>query len=464
VDDSGRYRAANDMLDLVPPEPTDADRAASVDLTKQPIEKLFRLLAYELMREEKRPPESQFGIRDFQMITGAPCIEQLAFIAQQANDVAEEVRVYHLNVTSTAGLYWLFHKYPEEHSWVWLMSISHDRVLRKIEHHLSKLAALTVDDKAHCIPMNFRTVFMNAVLTWKKLHGDFIALLWNGVAFGVLGDVTSWREIDEENETAADGPGGPPPNVSWSENIIFGNMWISSVERWLQHYSREVVQAAYSELGALQAGLDTHQGESAWRQTVDGVISPTDFMYKQVFGGWELDKGLLRGMLRHALQPTYEENEYVSVGDFGAGGGHYSEWLNDTGLVKAFAFDATRVVSDITGGAVQEVNFASQVKLWRQFDWGLCLDVAAHIPRGHAASLLNNVKTHVSRGLVISAVADKRETAEGGQLVDSNFVTLVEKETGFVLDADMTKSLRHSSDLTRFKETAAVFVSPAWKV
>jgi len=121
-------------------------------------------------------------------------------------------------------------------------------------------------------------------------------------------------------------------------------------------------------------------------------------------------------------------------------------------------------VSDITGGAVQEVNFASQVKLWRQFDWGLCLDVAAHIPRGHAASLLNNVKTHVSRGLVISAVADKRETAEGGQLVDSNFVTLVEKETGFVLDADMTKSLRHSSDLTRFKETAAVFVSPAWKV
>ena len=88
-----------------------------------------------------------------------------------------------------------------------------------------------------------------------------------------------------------------------------------------------------------------------------------------------------------------------SVGDFGAGGGQYSAWLNDTGLVevvpvdlvaitwqlingdftlnfgqlrkgqfwtphhpssaanwKALAFDNTMAVKDITGGAVQEAG------------------------------------------------------------------------------------------------------------
>ena len=43
------------------------------------------------------------------------------------------------------------------------------------------------------------------------------------------------------------------------------------------------------------------------------------------------------------------------MGDFGAGGGQYSAWLNDTGFVESSAYDSTMSVADITGGAVQEV-------------------------------------------------------------------------------------------------------------
>eukprot|EP00971_Amphidinium_carterae_P233763 4638748-Amphidinium_carterae.1 len=30
--------------------------------------------------------------------------------------------------------------------------------------------------------------------------------------FGLVGDVTAWRDVDEETEEAEAGPGGPPPN------------------------------------------------------------------------------------------------------------------------------------------------------------------------------------------------------------------------------------------------------------
>merc|ERR1712232_124951 len=96
---------------------------------------------------------------------------------------------------------------------------------------------------------------MDGIATWKKMYGDYISLIWNGIAFGMLGDVTSWREVDNETEVAADGPGGPPPNVSWSENIIFANMFSSSVNRWFDYHKQILTENLYGGLSRLQAGL-----------------------------------------------------------------------------------------------------------------------------------------------------------------------------------------------------------------
>eukprot|EP00913_Durusdinium_trenchii_P027867 g26129.t1 len=200
----------------------------------------------------------------------------------------------------------------------------------------------------------------------KAWPGEHTALLWNSVAFGVLGDVTSWRDLDDEGQ-AADEPGGPPPNVSWSENLIFSNMFISSVHKFLEFHSNELTAAVYQELMHMQhaekRGLvyDFSAGEEH-RQSEEGVYSSFEFLRRQTFNGWGLDKGLMRGFLRYCLKPG-------SVGDFGAGGGQYSAWLNDTGLVEALAFDTTLSVADITGGAVQEVDLMKpDLDLRRQFE------------------------------------------------------------------------------------------------
>lgn len=456
VDEAGRYRPGTDFTSLAPPEPTEEDRKTSVDLSKQPVEKLFRLLAYELFREEKRPPERRFSIRDFQIATDLSCEERLLHLAQDAKQVSEEVRIYHLNVTGTAGLYWLLHKYPEEHSWVWLIATSHDRVLRKVGQHFSRLASLALDDGpgAACLSPGFRTVLMNAGATWKKIHGDHIALLWNGVAFGILGDVTSWREVDEESEVAEPGPGGPPPNVSWSENLIFGNMWISSVQKWLEHHANEVGQAAYTELARAQAGLPRDEHGQHWTQAAEGVLSSFEYLRQQLWGGWQLDKGLLRGFLRHCLEPGYGDSARVSVADFGAGGGQYSEWLNETGLVEAFAFDATQAVQEITGGAVQQADMAAEgLLLWRTFAWVLCLELGAQLPAGRAAALLRNARRHAEQGLVISWPA----AGGPGALPEADFLALVQAETGFQLDRETTEALRRGCELEHLRETVAVF-------
>jgi len=263
VDESGRYHAGSDLSLLAPPDITEEDRNASIDLSQQPPEKLFKLLAFELIREEKRPQERHLGIREFQLLTEHGCREKLLQLVQDTTDISEAVRIYHLNVTGTAGLYWLLHKYPDEHSWVYLLAVSQQRVLQKVGNHFTRSVVQALDDPSGCLTPNFRTVLMNAVVTWKKIHSDYVALLWNAVAFGILGDVTSWREVDEETNAAEEGPGGPPPNVSWSENLIFGNMWVASAQKWLEHHSQELMQAAFQEVGDIENGL-TAQRSAAY--------------------------------------------------------------------------------------------------------------------------------------------------------------------------------------------------------
>merc|ERR1719361_1434991 len=136
---------------------------------------------------------------------------------------------------------------------------------------------------------------MNAVATWKKIYSDYIALAWNGIAFGMLGDVTSWREIDNETNTTEEGPGGPPPNVSWSENIIFGNMWLSSVNRWLEVHSAELRQAVFMDVARAQQGLPNEAEMSVqWLRSKPGMISAFEFLRRNTFAHWEIDRGLLR--------------------------------------------------------------------------------------------------------------------------------------------------------------------------
>merc|ERR1712072_1081282 len=97
-------------------------------------------------------------------------------------------------------------------------------------------------------------------------------------------------------------------------------------------------------------------------------------------------------------RPGYGKSPRVSVGDFGAGGGRYSEWLNETGLVESFAFDGVLSVGDISGGRVHEVDLSSPFTLWRTFEWALCLEVGQHMPKKDMQVLLQNLQRHAQSG------------------------------------------------------------------
>ena len=58
-------------------EPSESDRSASVDLSKQPVEKLFRLLYYELMKLDRRGDERQLSFAEFSTMAQARCIHIL---------------------------------------------------------------------------------------------------------------------------------------------------------------------------------------------------------------------------------------------------------------------------------------------------------------------------------------------------------------------------------------------------
>merc|ERR1719247_3562508 len=102
----------------------------------------------------------------------------------------------------------------------------------------------------------------------------------------------------------------------------------------------------------------------------DGRFSTMEALRRDTFDEYQPDKGLLRGLLRHVFPVD------AAVADFGAGSGHYSKWLNDTGLVTAYAFDGSPDIELVTKSVVQTADLGKPLQLWRRFDWVLCIEVA----------------------------------------------------------------------------------------
>ncbi|CAK9017630.1 unnamed protein product [Durusdinium trenchii] len=128
---------------------------------------------------------------------------------------------------------------------------------------------------------------------------------------------------------------------------------------------------------ALFAGLrealpeELPRSEHFWGHQEHGMFMNSTVIYRTLFPESAiLDKGLLRYLLRLLPRDT-------RLGDFGALDGQYSRWLNDTGWVTAFAFDGVTGVTEITNGAVTQVDLAEKLEIdWypEPFDWVMCLE------------------------------------------------------------------------------------------
>ena len=106
-----------------------------------------------------------------------------------------------------------------------------------------------------------RRIFVELLTHLKRLHTDNVALLWNGAAFGMLGDVTrddfeEWELSEEEKiefgvanksreQMIAD---RKKPKSRFAQNLIFANMFTGSVSQWANFYAHRMTKEAQTLL------------------------------------------------------------------------------------------------------------------------------------------------------------------------------------------------------------------------
>ncbi|KAF4698199.1 hypothetical protein FOZ63_012553, partial [Perkinsus olseni] len=141
-----------------------------------------------------------------------------------------------------------------------------------------------------------------------------------------------------------------------------------------------------------------------------GAFDNLEALKRTTFDTWGLDTGLLRGIMQHIVIPHYNyiNSDVMSIGDLGAGGGHYSQWFNNTGIVYAYAFDGINDITNITHGRVSYMDLTSPIisaveqGVGRVFDWVMSIEVAEHIPKQYSQTLVSNWNSMARYGMIIS--------------------------------------------------------------
>lgn len=394
-----------------------------------------QLLSHNLARENSRPNETVFSFDEFQDMAEVGCQERLLWLFNTTLTLQESIAKYHEDVLGLAGLYLKFmDKFPLENSWVWVIATAQERVVLMMNKFWAKMTALSLDQHV-CVLKPVREALLEAVTEWKDLHAVFGEKQWGVLAFGKYQDTGNSKD-----------------------NVLEGTMWIASVGEWFSLFAQKLIKT----LQSLEATvLDVSDGGAIrHHQDEEGSFITYEFLRRKVFRQWAIDKGLVRALVRHVWKPPLGPGPPMSIGDFGAGGGHYSEWMNETGMVHAFAFDGTRHASKLTNGAVQEINFVEDLTLWRTFDWVLCLEVGEHVPKKFASTLLRNIKKHAKKGLVISWSDDWEGIGHVNCLSRVDFISTVQEQTGFVLDEAATDHVKAGCEIDYIARTVAVFKAP----
>jgi len=179
------------------------------------------------------------------------------------------------------------------------------------------------------------------------------------------------------------------PDNKLSELVVHSKQWLADAADLLDADLRTMrtVLRSWHPPSPEEARFYSHEA--------DGRFSTMEALRRDTFDEYQPDKGLLRGLLRHVFPVD------ATVADFGAGSGHYSKWLNDTGLVTAYAFDGSPDIELVTKSNVLGADLGKPLQLWRKFDWTLCLEVAEHIPPDLTPAFLSNLDAHTTEGLVL---------------------------------------------------------------
>ena len=263
---------------------------------------------------------------------------------------------------------------------------------------------------------------------------------WHGSVFGVYGEVL------EEGAFA------------WQKDLTFGNVFADHLDDQVQKIFHVL---SYQQEEQLSKGMTIDQTVSLSRFNIvgvthhshdSGVFAHLEAKKRSLFGSWVLDKGLARAVIR-------EVGWNATIGDFGAGGGHYSTWFNETGVVRSsHAYDGIPDIYKITKGAVQEWNLADESKpINKIFDWVFCIEVAEHIPKQFQDAMIRNWARYAKIGFIISWSDMNLGIGHVNPLPFDQVVQVIESITPFKLHQQATMRLRAASTKDYIARTVALF-------
>ena len=160
--------------------------------------------------------------------------------------------------------------------------------------------------------------------------------------------------------------------------------------------------------------------------------------------------------LASALLKFFQDEDVLSVADFGCGLGDYTKFLNTNNL-NTKGFDGNPDTPKLTDNLCSVMDLSKPNKLEEKFDWVLCLEVGEHIPKEYESILIKNIDDNNTKGVILSWAV----VGQGGHghvnCQDNEYIKEAFSSLNYTNDEYSEFTLRSHATLPWFKNTIMVF-------
>ena len=212
---------------------------------------------------------------------------------------------------------------------------------------------------------------------------------------------------------------------------------------WTHKYDKSTL---YTKNLVSEKSISFHRLEKAlklditeWCKT-HNVLPNGAFCSKKYAG---MDKNLAPALLK-VLGNT--------IGDFGAGGGWYTDFFNKNGR-QSSAYDA----SPTRGNMVTYMDLTEPSQFEDVYDSVLCLEVGEHIPNEKSDILLSNIVKHAKTSIVLSWAIPGQGGNGHINCQTNKWVIDKMNKLGWAFDDKKSHMLRNAAKFHWFKNTILVF-------
>ncbi|XP_068232441.1 uncharacterized protein [Palaemon carinicauda] len=182
---------------------------------------------------------------------------------------------------------------------------------------------------------------------------------------------------------------------------------------------------------------------------------------------------------------------HSSVGDFGAGLGHYGSCFLRTGnsivqtsnkqhaaqleqkyqkemksanlsgkpqVVKSWeGFDSALNIEEVSSGRIHTADLSVPLELDHKYDWVLSLEVGEHIPQEKEQTFLDNLVKYACKGVVLSWAIEGQGGYNHVNTRNNDYIQMQMEKRGLKMDQEASQMLRKKVVVYWFKNSLMVY-------